>query len=96
MPLGKNNIYAEILYRGFVCEKGRVYSWLCKYSYRNILELQVGLWKKILSRMADNTYTKEDLDLLKYFIKLCRDKEGIGKSHSIPPDFYRNCKKCEF
>lgn len=91
--LGKNNIYAQILYRGFVCEKGRVYSQLWKYSYRSILELQVDLWKKILSRMADNTYTDEDSDLLKYFIKLCRDKKEIGEFYNIQADFLSEIEK---
>lgn len=93
MSLGKNNIYAQILYRGFVCEKGRVYSRLWKYSYRSILELQVDLWKKILSRMADNTYTKEDSDLLKYFIKLCGDKKEIGEFYNIHADFLSEIEK---
>ena len=93
MSLGKNNIYAQILYRGFVCEKGRVYSRLWKYSYRSILELQVDLWKKVLSRMADNTYTKEDSDLLKHFIKLCEDKKEIGEFYNIQADFYLKLKK---
>ena len=93
MSLGKNNIYAQILYRGFVCEKGRVYSRLWKYSYRSILELQVDLWKKVLSRMADNTYTKEDSDLLKHFIKLCEDKKEIGEFYNIHADFLSEIEK---
>ncbi|TYQ13257.1 UNVERIFIED_CONTAM: hypothetical protein Cloal_4323 [Acetivibrio alkalicellulosi] len=49
--------------------------------------MQVDLWKKILSRMEDNKYTEKDSDLIKYFIKLCKDKKEIGCFYNIHDDF---------
>jgi hypothetical protein len=67
IDLRKINIYGEILYVGLVAEKGRVFSELWKYNYRKTLKLHVGLWQRILNRMTDNDYTKEDEQLLMDF-----------------------------
>lgn len=75
----KNSVYGEILYMGLVTEKGRVYSELWKYNYRKALKIQVALWQRILRRMMDNKYTEEDVQLLKDFIELCKNRKEIGE-----------------
>ncbi|MFD0589135.1 hypothetical protein ACFQZE_14125 [Paenibacillus sp. GCM10027627] len=75
----KNNVYAEILYIGFVAEKGRAYSEIWKFNYRKTLKIHVAMWQRILMRMSDTAYTKDDEQLLRDFSELCKKRKNIGK-----------------
>ncbi|WP_110931550.1 hypothetical protein [Paenibacillus bouchesdurhonensis] len=75
----KNTIYGEILYVGFVAEKGRVFSRIGKYSYRRILRKHAFFWQSVIWRMIDGAYTEEDEQLIDDFIDLCQTQKEIGK-----------------
>lgn len=78
----KNNIYGEILYIGLVAEKGRVFSEMWKFNYRKTLKIHVAIWQRILMRMSDTAYTKEDEQLLRDFIELCKNRKDIGRCYN--------------
>ncbi|CAH1199313.1 hypothetical protein PAECIP111893_01308 [Paenibacillus plantiphilus] len=60
-----------ILYNGFVLEKGRVYSQVWKYGYRNFILREAELWKNTISRMKDVSFSEADKNILNQYIELC-------------------------
>ncbi|MDN4066266.1 hypothetical protein QYF50_00055 [Paenibacillus vini] len=80
----KNTIYGEILYVGFIAEKGRVFNQIRKHSYRKLLKKHVDLWQRVILRMMDSAYTEEDEQLIYDFIDFCQTHKEIGKFYCPP------------
>lgn len=76
----KNSIYGEILYVGFVAEKGRVFSQIRSYSYRKAIREH--FWQRMIWRMMDCSYTEEDEQLMDDFIGLCQTQKSFENIYS--------------
>lgn len=69
--MDKNTIYSEILYLGFVFEKGRISKKKWSLIYKKHLGKQIVLWNKAISLMNDVQMTEEDVSFFKNFIEFC-------------------------
>lgn len=82
----KYSLFGELLYIGFVCEKGRCTSGgLWKWGYKKILNKHVMLLKQMIQCILINEVTYNDAFVLKKFVELIKNENGIGRYYPMHP-----------
>jgi hypothetical protein len=79
----KTELFAELLYVGFLSKKGKVYSNLQIIKMKKALLFEIELWLKLCDRIQINNFEEEDKQLITKFISLCDKYPQIKNDHSI-------------
>jgi hypothetical protein len=90
--MDKNTIYSEILYLGFVYEKGRVYNKKFSFTYKNFFQIQIKMWEQIIVMMSQNGLSEVDYKFYNEFLKLCDSNKEMKKIYSYA---YEKVKRIE-
>lgn len=94
--MDKNIIYSEILYLGFVFEKGRISKKKWNFIYKKHLRRQIALWNKAVMLMNNVQMTAEDVSFCKNFIKLCEYSNEFKKIYSCTYPRLKEYEKINF
>ncbi len=94
--MDKNTLYAEILYLGFVFEKGRVSKKKWSLIYKKHLGKQIVQWNKAVSLMNDVQTTEEDVSFFKNFIEFCECSNEFIKIYSCTYSRLKEYEKINF
>lgn len=81
--MNKFSLYAEILYLGFVYEKGRVHRKRWNVIYKRMLRKQLQLWSNIVLLMRDIPFSENDRAVLEDFLRLCEGDKKILAIYKI-------------
>jgi hypothetical protein len=94
--MDKNTIYSEILYLGFVFEKGRISKKKWSLIYKKHLGKQIVLWNKAISLMNDVQMTEEDVFFFKNFIEFCECSNEVKNIYSCTYPRIKEYEKINF
>lgn len=93
----KYSIFGELLYIGFVCEKGRCKSTgLWKWGYKKVLYKHIVLLKQMIQCMLVSEITDDDVSILKKLIELIQTEEDIGRYYPIDGETIKKLQDCNF
>lgn len=80
----KYAVYGELLYLGYVYEKGRCPSGgFCKCGYKKRLYTHMILLKNIILCMLNADVTKSDMQMIKQFAVFIVEEDEIGKYYPV-------------
>ena len=81
--MNKQEIIGELLYIGFVAEKGRCYNRMWQPSYRKVIRKHIDIMNMLNDVLIDNA----DFDVvLREFIVICNSNREIGKFYNFEMD----------
>lgn len=80
----KYSVYGELLYLGFVYEKGRCVSrGLWRFGYRRKLYKHISMLKKIITCMLNANITQDDTLMIEQFAKFITKEREMGKYYPL-------------
>lgn len=92
----KTIIFGEILYIGFVTEKGRCKpNGIWKLGYKNILYEHVRILNEVSTSLLNEFDFERDQCILKHFLNLCKKEKQIGKFYPISEEKYKMLASCD-
>lgn len=93
----KYSLFGELLYIGFVCEKGRCKSsGLWKWGYKRILYKHIVMLKQIIQCILLEGITDQDVSVIKKFIELAQTERDIGKYYPISEHMINLLQECNY
>ncbi|MDQ2088217.1 hypothetical protein RBH29_17475 [Herbivorax sp. ANBcel31] len=93
----KYSVFGELLYIGFVCEKGRCKSsGLWKWGYKKILYKHIVLLKHMIQCILVNKVTENDSYVLKKIVLLIQKEKHIGRYYPIKEEILTKLHECNY